>query len=67
MPAEGGHHQDAGADTAAPLTRDGPVPPLPDWLDRVPGANRAQLLAMPESVRAETLGVWARFYGFDTS
>ena len=67
MPAEGGHPENAAAGTAAPLARDGPAPPaLPDWLDRVPGANRAQLLALPEHERADTLRVWACFYGFDT-
>jgi hypothetical protein len=41
--------------------------PLPTWLDQVPGADRRRLLAMPPAVRAETLRVWAAFYGFDTS
>ena len=40
---------------------------LPDWLDQVPGANRAQLLAMPPHERAVTLATIGRFYGFDTS
>src|SRR5690606_25600006 len=71
MPAEGGHPDNAEAGRAASLsgpgTRDRPSPPsLPDWVDQVPQANRALLLAMPEAVRAETLRVWARFYGFDT-
>jgi hypothetical protein len=66
MPAHG-RHPESVAGTAAPLARDGPAPPvLPDWVDRVPGANRPQLLAMPEAIRAETLQAWARFYGFDT-
>ena len=66
MPAEGRHHQEAAAGTAAPLARDGPAPPpLPDWLDLVPGANRAQLLAMKAEERALTLRTIARFYGFE--
>jgi hypothetical protein len=42
-------------------------PHLPDWLDQVPGVNRAQLLAMKPEERAVTLRTIARFYGFDTS
>jgi hypothetical protein len=67
MPAEGGHPENAAAVPAAPPARDGPAPPaLPDWLDQVPGANRAQLLAMKPEERAVTLATIARFYGFDT-
>jgi hypothetical protein len=70
-PAQGRHPENAAAGAAVPLgpqPRDGPTAPaLPDWVDRVPGASRARLLVMPDSVRTETLRVWARFYGFDTS
>jgi hypothetical protein len=72
-PGEGRHPQNAATEPAAPSPgvgpREGPAPPaiLPDWVDQVPHADRARLLAMPEPVRAETLCVWARFYGFDTS
>jgi hypothetical protein len=63
-----GPHQEAAAGTAAPFSSGGPAPPeLPDWLDRVPGANRAQLLAMNPAERAVTLATIAAFYGFDTS
>jgi hypothetical protein len=70
--ARGGHPQDTATGGSAPPSgpgpREGPAPSarLPDWVDLVPGASRARLLAMPEAVRAETLRVWARFYGFDT-
>jgi hypothetical protein len=64
-----GRPRGCAAGPAAPFSRNGPAPPtrLPDWLDRVPGANRAQLLAMKPEERAVTLRTIARFYGFDTS
>jgi hypothetical protein len=63
-------HPESAAGTAAPSRpkpRDGPAPPVfPDWLDRVPAANRAQLLAMKPEERAITLRTIAHFYSFKT-
>jgi hypothetical protein len=61
-PAKPGHAQSGTAPPRPPTDER-----LPGWLDRIPGADRAQLLAMSPVVRAETLRVWAAFYGFDTS